>query len=76
MLSGAMSFVRVDFYELHGRPVFGEFCFYPGSGLDPFFDDATDLALGGLWALALSTQNPVARLDERTVHSPSEVSSG
>ncbi|WP_239805401.1 ATP-grasp fold amidoligase family protein [Croceicoccus hydrothermalis] len=75
-LSGAMPFVRVDFYELHGCPVFGEFCFYPGSGLDRFHDDATDLALGELWALALSTKNPVAPIRDPNAHSISELSSG
>ncbi len=47
------SFVRVDFYEIAGRPLFGEFCFYPGSGLDPFAADWIDFEFGSLWRKAL-----------------------
>ncbi len=42
-------FVRVDFYEIDGAPRFGEFCLYPGSGLDPFAVDWIDFELGRLW---------------------------
>ena len=45
-------FLRVDFYEVDGRPLFGEFCLYPGSGLDPFSADWIDFELGGLWRAA------------------------
>ncbi len=53
-LARGQSFVRVDFYEVDGRPYFGEFCLYPGSGLDRFAEDWIDHELGGLW-LAAST---------------------
>ena len=42
------AFVRVDFYEIAGRPRFGEMTFYPGSGLSPL-DDDLDYWLGERW---------------------------
>lgn len=48
-LASGIDFVRVDFYEVEGKPRFAEFCLYPGSGLDPFADDLVDLELGRLW---------------------------
>lgn len=43
-------FIRVDFYEVDGHPMFGEFCLYPGSGLDPFDPVSLDHWLGWEWA--------------------------
>jgi len=40
-------FVRVDFYEIGGKPLFGEMTFYPGSGL-ALFPREYDLRLGRL----------------------------
>lgn len=48
-LASGYDFLRVDFYEVEGRPLFGEFCLYPGSGLDPFAADWVDFELGALW---------------------------
>ena len=45
-------FLRVDFYEVGGRLWFGEYCLYPGSGLDPFEPDSLDHHLGRLWSAA------------------------
>ena len=42
-------FVRVDFYCEGNAVLFGEYCLYPGSGLDPFRPDALDLMLGKRW---------------------------
>ena len=42
-------FVRVDLYEIDGAPLFGEFCLYPGSGLDPFDPPTLDDWLGAHW---------------------------
>ena len=53
VLAGDMAFVRIDFYDICGKPYFGEFCLYPGSGLDPFAADWIDLELGSLWLDAL-----------------------
>ncbi|MGH6729897.1 MAG: ATP-grasp fold amidoligase family protein [Sphingomicrobium sp.] len=49
-----MDFLRVDFYEVDGRLWFGEYCLYPGSGLDPFLPDSLDFDLGRLWDAARS----------------------
>jgi hypothetical protein len=51
-LADGLDFLRIDFFEIDGRPRFGEFCLYPGSGLDPFAADWIDLELGGLWHAA------------------------
>lgn len=42
-------FVRVDLYDVAGRPVFGEFTFYPSSGFHCLWPPGTDEALGELW---------------------------
>lgn len=51
-LGQGFDFVRVDFYEIDGKPRFGEMTFYPGSGLDPFDPPGIDVTLGKLWAAA------------------------
>lgn len=51
-LAKGYDFLRVDFFEIDGAPRFGEFCLYPGSGLDPFAADWIDRELGGLWHAA------------------------
>ncbi len=43
-------FLRVDFYEIDGKPRFGEFCLYPGSGLDRFDPPSLDDWLGEQWS--------------------------
>lgn len=48
-LSRGFDFVRVDFYEAEGRPLFGEMTFYPGSGLDRFRPAAFDRLFGDYW---------------------------
>ena len=58
-LGFAQDFVRIDFYESRGRPLFGEFCLYPGSGLDPFAADWIDLELGRLWLAAMAAAKPI-----------------
>lgn len=48
LLARGFPFARVDFYEIDGRPRFGEVTFYPSSGLfrmDPEFDRK----YGALW---------------------------
>ncbi len=46
-------FIRVDFYCEGDRVLFGEYCLFPGSGLDPFRPDSLDLMLGLRWTDAL-----------------------
>jgi len=48
-LAQDLAFVRVDFYEVEGRPFFGEMTFYPGSGLEAFEPCAYDGILGSYW---------------------------
>ena len=45
-------FIRVDFYDTASGPLFGEFCLYPGSGLDPFDPPSLDGQLGARWSAA------------------------
>lgn len=51
-LAAGHDFLRVDFYEIDGRLWFGEFCLFPGSGLDPFDPVELDDQLGDLWSAA------------------------
>lgn len=51
-LGAERDFLRVDLYEIDGRPMFGEMTFYPGSGLDPFEPVSLDAALGEQWSRA------------------------
>lgn len=51
-LAHDLDFVRIDFYEIDGRPRFGEMTFYPGSGLDPFDPAELDIIMGALWLSA------------------------
>lgn len=52
ILAVGLDFLRIDFYEITGRPYFGEFCVYPGSGLDRFAAEWIDVELGRLWRSA------------------------
>ncbi len=52
VLGAAFDFVRVDFYEVAGRPVFGEMTFYPGSGLYRLDPDGLDAVWGECWRRA------------------------
>jgi hypothetical protein len=49
ILSRGFDFVRCDFYEIGGKPKFGEMTFYPGSGLDKFNPVALDTEFGRYW---------------------------
>ena len=51
-LGKGQDFLRVDFYDTPGHPQFGEFCLYPGSGLDPFDPPSLDDWLGRKWSEA------------------------
>lgn len=48
-LGNGLDFVRTDFYEVGGCPLFGEMTFYPGSGLDKFHPVSLDAVLGKYW---------------------------
>jgi hypothetical protein len=49
-LGADFSFVRIDFYDIDGRPVFGEMTFYPDAGIAKFDPDFIDGKFGGLWS--------------------------
>ena len=48
LLARGFPFVRVDLYDIGGRPRFGEMTFYPQSGLFRMPRDY-DLLVGALW---------------------------
>ena len=45
-LAEGLPFVRVDFYEVDARPLFGELTFYPGAGFEEFNPQEWDRKLG------------------------------
>lgn len=49
ILAVGFDFVRVDFYDIGGQPLFGEMTFYPGSGLDRFDPVGLDGVMGRAW---------------------------
>lgn len=59
-LGAGFAFVRTDFYEVAGRPLFGELTFYPGSGLERVEPLALDVAMGAWWNAALDSAPYVA----------------
>lgn len=52
-LSAPFPFVRVDFYDVNGRIVFGELTFTPSAGLDTERLPETDVLFGGMLRLPL-----------------------
>jgi hypothetical protein len=51
-LSGGIDFVRVDLYETSRGVRFGEFCIYPGGGIElPLEPRSFDQYLGECWVL-------------------------
>lgn len=45
-LSEGLPFIRVDFYNISGQILFGEFTFSPAGGMGPFEPDNWDVTLG------------------------------
>ena len=56
MLGRDFDFVRADFYEVDGRPLFGELTFYPGSGLEPLEPASLNEAMGAWWSAVRGNQ--------------------
>lgn len=48
-LSNGQPFIRIDLYAVEGRPYFGEFTFFPASGLGKLFPNDTDREWGKLF---------------------------
>ena len=53
ILAKDIPFARIDFYEVDGKPYFGEITLYPGSGLEPFDPEEWDYTLGNWIKLPL-----------------------
>ena len=51
-LAAPFDFVRVDFYEINGAPLFGEFTFTPGGGVEIFDPYQFNLEFGSKWRAA------------------------
>lgn len=45
-LSKGFTHIRADFYEIDGKPYFGEITLYPGNGVEPFIPDEWDYTFG------------------------------
>lgn len=46
ILADKIPFVRIDFYEIKGKPYFGEMTFFPGNGMEEFTPEEWDETLG------------------------------
>lgn len=46
ILSEGFPFVRVDFYDIKGKPMLGEMTFTPAAGLDTNYDEEVELLFG------------------------------
>ena len=58
-LSAGIPYLRVDLYNINGHPYFGEMTFFPASGFDPNYSEATDLDFGEKIDLNSSKKNNV-----------------
>lgn len=56
-LARGFPFVRIDLYEIEGKPRFSEVTFYPDSGYLQFRPEKYDLELGKLWPPGRPTAN-------------------
>lgn len=45
-LSAGFGFIRIDFFDIHGKIYFGEFTFYDHAGFLPFENEQWDIELG------------------------------
>ncbi|MET2986575.1 ATP-grasp fold amidoligase family protein [Aureibaculum conchae] len=50
-LSNKLPFVRVDFYSIHGKTIFGEMTFYPSDGRKDFYPDEYNKIIGDMFVL-------------------------
>jgi hypothetical protein len=48
-LADGIPFIRIDFYEIDGKPRFGEMTFYPESGYARFDPASYDAIVGSWW---------------------------
>ena len=50
-LSDKFPFVRVDFYSINGKTIFGEMTFYPSDGRKDFYPNEYNEIIGDLFVL-------------------------
>lgn len=55
-LSMRFPFVRVDFYEINGEPVFGEMTLAPAGGYNYYLSDEAQMTLGEMIDLNLLSE--------------------
>lgn len=55
-LARGFPYVRVDFYDVNGRVVFGEMTFFPASGLPDFIPDEQDFICGEMLVLPVHAE--------------------
>lgn len=61
-LSAGIPFIRVDFYEIEGKPFFGELTFFPTSGMGGFDPEEWDEIWGRLIILPQNKTTEMKRL--------------
>jgi len=75
-LAEGFDFVRVDLYEIDGRPLLGELTFYPMSGYLPVHPTDVDLELGRLWRRPRRPRFPAAPVPPTNADRPQQVAPG
>jgi hypothetical protein len=67
VLSRDIPLVRIDFYQVQGRPYVGEITFYPGSGMEEFTPEEWDFTLGS-WIELPEKKNGSRKAKDGNVH--------
>ena len=57
----------MDFYEINGQPLFGEYTFTPGSGLEVFEPYSYNIEFGRRWREAVETRRSAGRADGKAI---------
>jgi hypothetical protein len=65
ILAGNLPFVRVDFYSINGKTIFGEMTLYPSGGRKDFFPDEYNKIIGDYFKLPKlkEGQNVISEID-------------
>lgn len=62
-LSENLPFVRVDFYSVNGKSIFGEMTFYPSDARKKFYPEEYNKIIGDYFELPkLKNGNPITEL--------------
>lgn len=62
VLSAPFPFVRVDFYELSGKPKLGEMTFTPAAGFAQYYSENGNRTLGEMFGDAFKARTPVLQI--------------